>query len=288
MSEFMKADKGLTDDLNKATSYEDIVALLHNSVERSDLGVTRDPVSGQFVRKDSLSPEAKAAAEAAAAPKEINKVVSINGVDLTFTGESVEAVDISIDHAKKVAALLHDESAERLETETAEARAARIATNRVEADIAFRRGEIDTKTYLERTGAVEEYLAAQGFDVTAAANAQQTQDWAAAADEFKAGPGSDWPGGDKNMAILGNIISANPDLLNAADKVAALSAAYKIMQEQGTIFSNEPSAAQMEVETANMTPAQIMQRWKEGLGGDPEKANAEFLTIHSGGRLFDR
>ena len=48
MSEFMKADKGLTDDLNKATSYEDIVALLHNSVERSDLGVTRDPVSGQF------------------------------------------------------------------------------------------------------------------------------------------------------------------------------------------------------------------------------------------------
>src|SRR6266852_9074565 len=201
-----KADKNLEGDLNQATSYEDVRSLLENASVRSGIG-HRDPSTGRFVAVENDSQRAAAPA----VPDEeklVMKDVTISGQQFTFEGTALE-VEQAIRQAYEVAEALKSQADPALPVIPRE-----------------RQPQFDHP--------VESYLQSKGFDVDRAANQQSEADWAAATQEFLQEAGSDWPGGNKNMELIGmKIIELG--LENTPDKVAALAQAYESMREQGLI-----------------------------------------------------
>jgi hypothetical protein len=82
------------------------------------------------------------------------------------------------------------------------------AADRAMLDLQFKRGEIDAATFLEKSGAMQEYLQKQGVDLDAlrdvSAGKTFEKNWATATDEFMRGHGASWPGGEelKNAVAL--------------------------------------------------------------------------------------
>jgi hypothetical protein len=291
----MRADKGLTDDLNKATTFEEIQMLLHNAVERSpEVGFTRDPVTGQFVRRDPLTPAEqdaanKAAADkAAVAPREFKKTETIAGRKFEFVGDSAESIERQLRSARSVAeAFAADEAATPRGARYAAAarNAEQDALDKVDADMKLRRGEITTAEYLERTHAIEDALEARGVNIDAVAAAQSHASWSEASEIFRNTVGADWPGGEKNRQILGDKLAAM-GLVDAEDKVAAMAQAWAAMKSTGTLFEGDVSREQAEQMTAKMSPQEILEQWKAAQAsttGDASEANNEFIRIHNGG-----
>lgn len=102
-SEFLQSDRRLDADITKAGTFEDLRALLENAVERSPLGVTRDPQTGQYIRRDPL-----AAAAQTVEPEEtemVTKAVTIGGKEFSFTGDALD-VERQIGAALQVAEAL--------------------------------------------------------------------------------------------------------------------------------------------------------------------------------------
>jgi hypothetical protein len=293
----MKSDKALDADLNKATTFDEIRDLLHNALERSpEVGFTRDPATGQFVRRDPLAPaEQDASAKAAAAPRVFEKKgVVIAGKSFDFSAPSELELARQIASANEVAAALASD--ESVTPRSARAAAARNAEqdvlDKVDADMAFRRGEISTVEYLERTHAIEDALAARGVDVSKLSADQFEQGWADATTTFLQGAGASWPGGTKNRALLGDKLAAM-GLTEAADKVAALAAAYEALKRAGTLFDGDFSQAQVEAMTDKATPQEILQAWKESVQpdvhADATQANEVFIKTFGGGSgLFNK
>jgi hypothetical protein len=292
----MKADKNLEADINKATTPDEIRALLHAAIERSpELGITRDENTGRFVARESVAPDAAAVAAAAkaaadAAPREFKQTVTIGGQAFDFVGSSAENLQSQIDSAKSVAtALAADNSPARFAQSAAE-RAMTLS----DAEIAFKTGQMTTAEYLRVTGAVEEYLASQGVDIQKVSTEQFEKSWSAASTIFRNSPaGENWPGGMKNQELIGMEITAM-GAIDAVDKVAALTAAYERLKAKNMLFDGDFSQKQIEAMTANATPAEILAAWKEGqnvAGGDTTTANENFISIFREGRssgLFDR
>ena len=98
----MKSNKALDADINKVATFQELQSLLHNAVERSpELGLTRDVETGQFVRRNPLTPaeqDAAAAGEkvAANAPREFKKTETIGGQKFDFVASSAEALELQI------------------------------------------------------------------------------------------------------------------------------------------------------------------------------------------------
>ncbi len=288
--EFMKSDKTLDKDINKAASFEDLRALLENAASRSGIA-DRDPVTGQFVRRDPV------AQTVAPEDEQITKVETIGGTEFTFTGTALE-VEQQIGNAYKIAEAV--KLAEPQPVTPRSVRAAQAKTqaeierdicDRTELDLQFRRGQLTTAEYLNRTNAIGEFLESKGFDVEAAANNQTELAWQQAVETFlhDTPEGQSWKGGQKNLAIIGNLAISH-GLVDAADKVAALRTLAAEMREKGLEFDGDYTAEQVNEMTDSATPQEIVQAWKEAQqGGDPEAANQEFIRLHSnGGQLFDR
>jgi hypothetical protein len=283
----MQADKALIRDLERAQTPEELRSLLHASLERSNFA--RDPETGQFARRDPLTPAHQQTTEETT--EQISKSLSINGRDLTFTGTADE-VERQIKSAKDIAAALLPVPQPQVPIvrQKTQAEIEREICDRAELDLQFRRGQLTTEEYLTKTNAVGEYLSARGFDVEAAASEQYEQSWQAATAEFlnNTPEGRTWKGGDKNMQMIGTIILAH-GWDNAEDKVAALRAAAKEMRDKSMEFDGDVSPEQVIAMTDKATPQEILQAWKE-TQPDPEKANAEFIRLHSNGRsgIFDK
>jgi hypothetical protein len=285
MTEFMKSDKKLEADINKAQTYEDLRALLENATSRSGIA-DRDPQTGQFVRRDPLTPATQTASPNEE-EQEITKTEVIGGKEFIFTGTALE-VEKAIGDAFKVANAVKTAepvTPRSVRTKT-QAEIERDISDRAELDLQFRRGELTTQELLERTNLVGDYLESKGFDVEQAASRQFEQSWAEATETFLHTSGSDWPGGIKNREILGMEINAL-GLVDAADKVAALTQGYASMKAKGIIFQGDVSPEQVIESTANATPQEILEAWKEKQG-DPEVANQAFIQSFQGGRFFDR
>jgi hypothetical protein len=288
MSSFMKADKKLEADINKVESFEDLQALLGNAVERSDLGVTRDPQTGQFVPREREVAHAVPDEE-----QEITKTENIGGKDFTFTGTAVE-VEKEIANAYRVAEAVQAAAPSPRLVAPPRARAKTQAdfdleaANEAEQTLRLRRGEISTAEFLERTNAVGRYLEEKGFDVEAAASTQYTQSWARATEVFlrETPEGREWKGGQKNLELIGNMIISH-DLEDAPDKVAALRALAAEMKEKGLIFDGDYTPEQVNQMTDAASPTEILEAWKE-TQPDPEAANTEFIRLHNGGRFFGK
>jgi hypothetical protein len=288
---YMKADKALEADIMKCTTPEEIQQLLANAVERSGIA-DRDAVTGRFIPRtaapDAAAVAAKAAADAAAEPKEFKQTVKIAGQDFDFTANSAEALQLQIDSARTVAVQLSQDASTRSVARNAE----REAMDRVDADMALRRGEISPAKYLERTHAIEDYLAAQGVDVAQISSEQFEQSWAQAGETFRSSAaGNDWPGGKKNQELIGLEITAL-GLADAPDKVAALAQAYERLKSRGMLFDGDHDAKEMNALTDKMSPQEILEAWKSTqnvTNGDATNANEEFIRIHNGGSgIFDR
>lgn len=271
----MKADKNLTRDLEKATTPEEIRDLLHAAVERSGIAA-RDPESGHFVRRDPLTSAAQVQTDE---PKQITKVEKIGGRDITFTGTELEVAN-KIADAWRIAAALEPspEPQVPIVRQKTQAEIEREISDRSELDLQFRRGQLTPQEYLEKTNAIGEYLAQRGFDVESAAQAQMNASWAQATEEFLATT-PEWKGGTRNREQLGTILLAH-GWDGATDKVAALRAAFKEMQEKGLEFDGDVSPEAVIKMTENMTPQQILEAFKDGQNGDPEAANKAFIEIH--------
>jgi hypothetical protein len=289
MSEFMKGDKNLEKDINRATTFEDIRALLENAASRSGIA-DRDPQTGQFVRRDPLTPAAQTVPEE---EKQINKTEVIGGKEITFAGTALE-VEQQIGNAYKVAEALRPEVETPAPVVPRSARAKTPAESeqevldRTEAHLALIRGEITIEQYMDRTHAIDTYLAEKGFDVEAAGAQQFEQSWATATQEFlnNTPEGQSWKGGQKNLEIIGNLIQSH-GLVDAQDKVAALRAMAAEMRAKGLEFDGDYTPQQVNEMTDKATPVEILEAWKAAQP-DSETANAEFVRLHSGGRFFNK
>jgi len=289
----MAADRNLQADIEKAQTPDEIRELLHRAIERSpELGITRDPVSGQFVRRDPLTPAqqdaaAEAARVAAAKPQILSQTVRIGGQDFTFMGNSAEALELQISSAKTVAQELQEDP------EAPARDAEQRVIDQVEADMMLRRGEINTAEYLQRTHAIEDYLASQGVDTQKLAGEQLQQSWAEASHAFmtETEEGNTWRGGNKNLQLASTLLQSHGWDENGinGDRVAALQTVAKEMRSQGLEFDGDVSQAEVEKLTADATPAEILAAWKEAqlagnTSGDNTAANEAFVNTFINGR----
>lgn len=284
-NEFMKADANLTRDLEKARTPEEISEILHAAVERSSLGVTRDPQTGQFVRRDPLTPAAQTSEPEA---RVYSKTVKIGGKDFTFTDESEDGLNNQIASAQTIAEELQDSQAAHGGTrfKSSVERAEEILNEqarKTELEAMLRSGLITTQQFLESSGSIDQYLATKGVDVAKIAGEQYEKSWATATEEFlHSEAGKDWPGGPRNLEAIGLRIAAMG--LTDSPSVESLAKAWTAMKESGAVF-NDTSDERILAETANMSPSEILERFKEANGGDAEQANAEFISAHRGGRI---
>jgi hypothetical protein len=287
-TEFMSGDKALERDIAKAQTAQEIQSLLENAVRRSGIA-DRDPQTGQFVRRDPTPASQTVAPE----EEQITRTESIGGQEFTFTGTTLD-VEKAIGNAYKVVEALTpaEPSAPvtpQLVRAKTQAEIERDICDRTELDLQFRRGQLTTAEYLDRTNAIGEFLESKGFDVEAAAGKQFEQSWQQASEIFlrDTPEGNSWKGGDRNRTLIGNLVQSH-GLVDAVDKVAALRAMAAEMREMGLEFESDVSPEQMVAATANATPQEILEAWKEKQGGDPEAANQEFIRLHNGGRFFGK
>jgi hypothetical protein len=261
----MKSDKVLEKDIQKATTFEDLRALLENATVRSGIA-ERNPDTGRFERRDPLTPAQNQPTESSEDEGTFKKPITIAGKDYEVTGSSELDLEQNIGTLLEIAANARQKAAE----------AASVSARPIRQDVP-----------VEISDAVASSLAAHGFDVDRAAATQLEQDWASSVTEFLNSPaGADWPGGQRNLEVMGMKL-ASMGLTNAEDKVAALAAAYAEMKRSGTVFNGDVSAEQLNAMTATMTPQEIIESWKQAQP-DADTANSEFIDLHQGGRFFGK
>jgi hypothetical protein len=281
-NEFMKSDAALDRDINEATTPDEIRELLHAAVQRSGIA-DRDPQTGQFVRRDPLTPAAQVGKEA----QTVTRTEVIGGKTFTFTGNALE-VEQQVGQAYKIAEAVRPAAEFQVTPRGArktQADAELDVVRKAELELAFKRGELDTATYLRESGALAEALQQAGFDLEAAARQQLASGWEdAVARWLQSDAGRDWPGNEQNLRVIGLEIEAL-GLVDAEDKLAALTQAWAAMKKAGTVFSTAPTEEQLLRETDGMTPQQILEAFKEAHAGDPDAANQGFISTFRGGRI---
>ena len=282
MTEFMKSDKALDQDINAATSYDQIRQLLENAVERSNLGVTRDPQTGQFLRREPVTPVAQIAED----PKKFTRAETIGGQEMKFEADSQVGLERQIQQAWKVAAETRPAVQPAAPRRLTQTEIDQRNFDNAEAEMMLKRGEITTAEFLERTNAINDYLASQGFDLQAAASAQNQQSWAAATEIFlrDTAEGHSWKGGQKNLELAANLLQSH-GLTDAQEKVAALQTIAREMREKGLEFDSDVSQEQMIEATKNASPQELLEAFKTA-HPDAESANEAFIRTYNGGRLY--
>ena len=259
----------VTDQLNKAVkeaiSPEEIRAAVLAEAERqaAEKQTTDETVAAETAKKQQEAVEA-------AANQSFSRTVTIGGREFEFVDRSELDLERQITNALLVANALAPQAAAKTEPvapvvqgPTEEEKAA----SRADLELKFKRGEIDTATYLEQSGAVDDFLAKKGIPVEAlrktveqAQSTQFEQSWAEATSSFlNSAAGADWPGGDRNKTIIGMKI-AELGLTDSKDKVAALAQAYSAMKSQGLVFAADaavatPAAAAAPAATVTRTAA---------------------------------
>jgi hypothetical protein len=126
------------------------------------------------------------------------------------------------------------------------------ASKRADLELAWKRGDITTEQYLEKSGAINTYLTEHGMNPDALATVSDAiyqNTWAAATEAFLNSPqGESWPGGQTNMELMGRILEEN----NMTEPtVENLSAAFQYASENGLLVENPETAAHHAISEAN-------------------------------------
>lgn len=268
----VKVDRDLEARLRAATDPEMVHLLISEAARRQGFVPTNEPArgaDGRFVSQQQPTPQATPE------PREFKQTVLIHGKPLEFTANSLEQLEAVIENAKVVADQFADTSTTAPDLDPAAAHEAELV-RRADLELRLTRGEISVAE------AVDQYLAQRGVDVDALAEAtlrNETESWQEASEQFLAQ--SDWPGGQRNLALISDTIQ-KLGLLDSDDKVAALQQAYDHMKSRGLLFENE--SLQVTIDPFAQ-PTEILEAWKrqiESEGGDP---NQTFLETHRRGRV---
>ena len=198
----------------------------------------------------------KVAAEVVATDAGFTRTLTIGGREFTFDAPSELELERAVNNALLVAySLQNTEAPAAAEIVVSAADAAKAAEAEVvakaELELKFKRGEISAKEYIEQSGAIKSYLEEQGVpldELRASIDQNRSntfeKSWEQATVEFlKTGGGSDWPGGEKNLELIGLKIGAL-NLVDAEDKVAALAQAWSSMKESKMYFPYEAPATE--------------------------------------------
>jgi hypothetical protein len=266
----MSADLVLNDELknsiNAAVNSTDIREIVIAEAQRQ--GLTPE-AAAQQVAADAAKTAADAAAAVVSEPTVYTRTEIIGGQSFTFDAGSELELERAVNNAYKVAYSLqtqepaaiveHVPDAAQLAAEKAAAE--QLVAAKAELELQFKRGDINARQYLEQSGAIGEYLAEQGVPLNELKNAVQEQrgrgfeqSWADATQDFLNSPaGHDWPGGERNKEILGMTI-AGLGLVDAEDKLAAMSQAYASMKAANTVFPHEEEAAPVVAAAAVAAP----------------------------------
>jgi hypothetical protein len=231
-------------------------------------------------------PAATAVKETPAAKEVFTSTEIIGGKEFTFTAGSQQELDNAITNAYRVAVEIAPPAGQardaqgRFVSAQDQGRADEDAAQRAELEQEFRLGLITAEQFVEKSGVLSQYLGERGIDVAEIQEARDRgyeQSWKDASAEFINTPeGRTWPGGEKNLEILGMKIYAL-NLQNAPDKVAALKAAYEEMKKNGTLFPTEAAAGSTsktgDVDEAAFaaakTPEELRALAHKAVGRDP-------------------
>lgn len=190
--------------------------------------------------------------QAAAQTQEFTRTEVIGGQEFIFTAPNELELERQITNALRVANALQSAAPvveDVVDPAAVQRQAEEQAAAKAELDLKFKRGEISAKEYIQQSGAFDEYLAEQGIPVAELKNSVEQnqnkrfeQSWADATQEFlNSQGGADWPGGDRNLQLIGLQLQSM-GLVEAEDKVGALIQAYQALKSTGMIFKEEPAA----------------------------------------------
>jgi hypothetical protein len=188
-----------------------------------------------------------------ARPQQVTKTITVNGETKTFPGTTEAEVDAAqIAFFRTLNSQHHplDPATGQFVSPTDQGKrdedAAVRAAAAADLELRWKRGEISGSEYLEKSGAMEQYLANRGLDVESLkaaaedkrADAVYVNSWAEATREFiKKNP--DWPGGENLKTAMGTKLAELG--LTGQPSVESLERAY--------------SALVMEAEMAKATSA---------------------------------
>jgi hypothetical protein len=232
----IKVDKELEEAVKNARSPEELVILMHQAAV--DQNLVPQEVLGY---RENWEPKA---AETTPARK-FHRRENIGGTDFDFTASSEEQLARDIANAREVAEAVQPRDAQgRFVSAQDQGRIAEESARKAELEADFRAGRITAEQYLEASGLVGQYLADRGVPLealqeTVAKNIEKS--WEQASNEFAHSDcGADWPGGKKNLEVLGMTIVAM-GLSETEDKVNALKSAWEQMKRDGMIFTDDVS-----------------------------------------------
>lgn len=263
----------VSDDIAKALSaattpdelrgvLEGEVTRQFNDAQKTGATTTADPTAdaAKKVADDAAAAtaaaDAKAKAEAEAAktaPQAFTRTESINGKDFTFEAGSELELERMVNQAFKIGQQFKAEQDEIVDPAIAAADAAKKAATEaaflVDLELKFKRGEITGQDYIEKSGAISKYLESQGIPVAELKNTVEKgrtetyeNGWKTATETFLgSAAGADWPGGARNLKLIGTKLAAM-GLTDAEDKVGAITKAYAALKADDILFPPETTA----------------------------------------------
>jgi hypothetical protein len=245
----LKVTKSMEQEISEATSQSEILAIMH-----------RHELSQGLVTADMFDPNVRLEVEQ---PDQaaFTKVVTINGKDYTASG-ATEAEMLRQESAI-FQNLFEQTSADapppdprgrdergRFVQDAAAREADIIAKS--ELELRFKRGEITASDYIEQSGAVKEYLEAQGVPMDTLreiADQKTTSNWEEATRQFREiDEGRIWVGGAENLQKLGNLIIQ----MGAADapNVENLRRAAEYLRVNNLLVENPEATQRQQIESA--------------------------------------
>jgi len=238
----IKTDAALEEALKNANTPDEMKVILAEAAIKQGL-----------VTRDFYDPSVLLVNDRPAVTTKVSKsITGGNGQKLFFEGESDAEVDQRIlaylrEHTRPVETKTEVQETPRNERGRFVSEADAVA--KVELELKFKRGEISTADYLAESGAMDEYLQAQGISLDAVRQISDDgyeKSWADATTEFLNGPaGSDWQGGKDNLKEIGETLIALH--LDRSPTVESLERAYTDMKRRSAVAENPELTAQREI-----------------------------------------
>jgi|ERR1700691_1007818 len=256
----IRVTKQMEEALAECFSAEDIKRVMRDALLEQNL-VEKDPYDQNILHvREEATPAASAT--------RFGAKVTINGKVHVAEGATQAEADAKIAEVIRGATTHLRDDAGRFTNDQgrADEAAAKAAEQEIvrksDLELRFKRGEIDTATYLAESGAVGDFFAKKGIaleDVEAAAQIAAgeriTQSWSEATTEFmNSAEGKIWPGGEDNKLKLIEVIAA----MGATDAPNAenLRRAAVYMRENN-LFVGNPEAEREQAILDAKTPEEL-------------------------------
>lgn len=231
----IRVDAALEEKL-KGASFEEIKAYM-----------AEQAVSQGLVTRDIYDPQVLLPADPGTQPQSLVRTVTINGTTYTLQGATEH--DLNVAETQLYRGAVNQPAAAAATEQPRDAATGQFtrqpsvtAEEKAALDLQFQLGQISSSDYLERSGAVADYLANRGIpidelqaQVAEKQEARQTQNGEAVVQEFLNGPaGSSWPGGSENLATAARLLQENDLELS----VANLAAVFEHMKTYDLVAEN--------------------------------------------------